>query len=65
MGRNRKKHKKKQKEKVINYSVKNTVPASNETIAPIEAKSIVKKSVNWSKVKIMPTGRGRRGPIYV
>lgn len=65
MGRNRKKHKKKQKEKVINYSVKNTVPAASETIAPIEDKSIVKKSVNWSNMKVMPTGRGRRGPIYV
>lgn len=63
MGRNRKKHKK--KEKIINYSVKNTIPAASEIITPIDTKSIVKKSVNWSKVKVMPTGRGRRGPIYV
>lgn len=65
MGRNRKKHKKKQKEKVINYSVKNTVPAASEIITPIDTKSIVKKSVNWSNMKVMTTGRGRRGPIYV
>lgn len=65
MGRNRKKHKKKQKEKVINYSVKNIVPTASETISPIDAKSIVKKSVNWSNMRVMTTGRGRRGPIYV
>jgi hypothetical protein len=63
MGRNRKKHKK--KEKIINYNVKETVPVVNEIDAPIDTKSIVKKSVNWSNMKVMTTGRGRRGPIYV
>lgn len=60
MGRNRKKHKK--KEKIINYNVKETVPVVNEIDAPIDTKSIVKKSVNWSNMKVMTTGRG---PIYV
>ena len=67
MGRNRKKHKKKQKDKIIKYNVKKTVPVANEIDVPTDTKSIVKKSVNidWKKVKLMTTGRGRRGPIYV
>lgn len=65
MGRNRKKHKKKQKDKIIKYNVKETVPVANEIDVPADTKSIVKKSVNWSNMRVMTTGRGRRGPIYV
>ena len=28
-------------------------------------KKIVNRNVNWSNMKVMTTGRGRRGPIYV
>lgn len=65
MGRNRKKHKKKQKDKIIKYNVKETVPVSNEIVAPIVTEKVFKKSVNWSNMRVMTTGRGRRGPIYV
>lgn len=58
MGRNRKKHKKK---------IKSDVKQKYQVVSEIDVPVVVKKSVSidWSKVKIMPTGRGRRGPIYV
>ena len=64
MGRNRKKHKKKQKEKVIKYNVEETVPVVVNIDIPIVSEKVVKKSVNWSNMRVITTGR-KRGPIYV
>lgn len=65
MARNRKKHKK--KEKIIKYDVKETVPVSTFDSVPVSTKKVIKKSVSidWSKMKVMTTGKERRGPIYV
>lgn len=65
MGRNRKKYKKKQKEKVINYSVNNNNIEVNKMAISEAGKKLVYRDVNWSNMKVMTTGRGRRGPIYV
>ena len=65
MGRNRKKHKKKQKEKVINYSVNNNITEVSKIAISESDKKIVNRNVNWSNMKVMTTGRERRGPIYV
>lgn len=63
MGRNRKKHKK--KEKVINYSVNNNTSEVNKiTISEVE-KKVVTRNVNWKNMRVMTTGRRKRGPIYV
>lgn len=65
MSRNRKKHKKK-KEKIISYSLKNSVQEVEPKSAPGTENSIKKSSMlDWSKIKIIPSRRGRRGPLYV
>lgn len=59
LSRNRKKHKKK-KEKIISYSLKNSVQEVEPKSTPGTENSIKKSSIpDWSKIK------GRRGPIYV
>ena len=54
LSRSRKKHKKK-KEKIISYSIKNSVQEVEPKSTPVTEKSIKKSSVlDWSKIKIIP-----------
>lgn len=65
MSRNRKKHKKK-KEKIISYPLKKSVQEVESKSTPVTENSIKKSSIpDWSKIKIIPSRKGRRGPIYV
>ena len=64
LSRNRKKHKK--KEKIISYSLKNLVQEVEPKSTPGTENSIKKSSMlDWSKIKIIPSRRGRKGPLYV
>ena len=65
MGRNRKKHKRKKKEKIIKYSVKEVVPVVSQTDTSGTDEKGFNKSVNWSNMRVLSNRQGRRGPRYV
>lgn len=65
MGRNRKKHKKKKKEKVVNYSVKEIIPVISQIESSGTDEKVINKSVNWSNMRVLSNRQGRRVPRYV